>query len=56
MTKIALIILGILVALMGVLGVIPGIALGTEPVWHAVVKIIIGLVAVIIGLMSKKKA
>lgn len=56
MTKIALIILGIVVALMGILGVIPGIALGTEPVWHAVVKIIIGLVAVIIGLIGKKKS
>jgi hypothetical protein len=56
MTKISLIILGILVAAMGVLAVIPGINLGTEPVWHAVVKIIIGLVAVIIGLMDKKKA
>ncbi|MDD3777614.1 MAG: hypothetical protein PHN32_08425 [Actinomycetota bacterium] len=56
MTKISLIILGILVAVMGILGIIPGINLGSEPVWHAVVKIIIGLIAVIIGLAAKKRA
>lgn len=56
MSKITLIIVGILVAVMGILGVIPGISLGTEPVWHAIVKIIIGLIAIIIGLADKKRA
>jgi len=56
MSKIALIILGILVAAMGVLAVIPGIALGSEPLWHSIVKIVIGIIAIIIGVADKKKA
>lgn len=56
MHKISLIILGILVAVMGILGIIPGINMGSEPVWHAVVKIVIGIIAVIIGLVGKKRA
>ncbi len=56
MSKITLIIVGIIVAVMGILAVIPGIALGSEPLWHSVVKIIIGLIAIIIGLADKRKA
>ncbi len=53
MVRISLIILGILVAAMGILAVIPGIGMGTEPLWHAIVKIIIGAIAVIIGAVKK---
>lgn len=49
MKKIALIVLGIIVFVMGILGLIPGLAIGTEPVWHAIVKVVIGLAATYIG-------
>ena len=35
---------------------LPGISdMGTEPEWHALLKIVIGIVAVIIALMEKKE-
>lgn len=40
---------------MGILGAIPGIGMGSELIWHAVVKIIMGVIAIIIGLLGKKK-
>jgi len=49
MKKIALIVLGIIVAVMGVLALIPGIGLGSEHVWHAIVKIVVGAAAAAIG-------
>ena len=49
MKKVTLIILGIAIALMGVLALIPAIPLGTEPLWHSIAKIIVGIIAVIIG-------
>ena len=53
--KITLIIVGILLAIMGVAG-LPGVSdMGTEPDWHAILKIIIGVVAVIVALMEKKE-
>ncbi len=53
--KLTLIIVGVLVLVMGVAG-LPGISdMGTEPDWHAVLKIIIGIVAVAIALMEKKE-
>ena len=53
--KITLIIVGVLLAIMGVAG-LPGVSdMGTEPDWHAILKIIIGVVAVIIALMEKKE-
>ncbi|MFC1640695.1 hypothetical protein ACFL2D_01450 [Patescibacteria group bacterium] len=55
MTKISLIILGAVIALMGIGGLIPSFELGDEPVWHAVAKIVIGLVAILIAIMDKKK-
>jgi uncharacterized membrane protein HdeD (DUF308 family) len=52
--KLTLIVVGVLLLIMGVAG-LPGISdMGTEPEWHAVLKIIIGVVAVIIALMEKK--
>lgn len=53
--KLTLIVVGVLLLIMGVAG-LPGISdMGTEPEWHAVLKIIIGIVAVIIALMEKKE-
>lgn len=53
--KLTLIIVGVLLLVMGVAG-LPGISdMGTEPEWHAVLKIVIGVVAVVIALMEKKE-
>ena len=53
--KITLIIVGALLAIMGIAG-LPGVSdMGTEPDWHAILKIIIGAVAIIIALMEKKE-
>lgn len=52
-TKWTLVIVGLILIIMGVAG-LPGVSdMGTEPDWHAVVKIIIGIVAVIIPLIDK---
>ena len=54
LTKLTLIIVGILLLVMGIAG-LPGISdMGTEPDWHAILKIIIGIVAVLIALMEEK--
>jgi len=54
LTKLTLIIVGIIVLVMGIAG-LPGISdMGTEPDWHAILKIIIGIVAVVIALMEEK--
>jgi hypothetical protein len=53
--KLTLIIVGVLLLVMGIAG-LPGVSdMGTEPDWHAVLKIIIGIVAVLIALMEKKE-
>ncbi|HPR34638.1 MAG TPA: hypothetical protein PKY64_03115 [Anaerolineaceae bacterium] len=53
-TKTALLVIGILLAAMGVLALIPSISLGDEPWWHAVIKIVIGLVAIYLGATNLK--
>ena len=50
MSRIALIIISIIVILMGALGMKPG------PAWQALLEIIIGILGVVIGVMDKKKA
>jgi len=53
-TKWTLIIVGLIVLVMGIAG-LPGVSdLGTEPDWHAVLKIIIGIAAMIVAIMEKK--
>jgi len=53
--KITLIIVGALLLVMGIAG-LPGVSdIGTEPDWHAILKIIVGVVAVIIALMEKQE-
>lgn len=50
-----LIIVGLIVVVMGIAG-LPGISeWGTEPLWHAVLKIIVGIAAILIALMEKAK-
>jgi hypothetical protein len=54
LTKITLLIVGILVLLMGVMAVaLPGFMGVTDPIWHAALKILLGLVAVAVALMKK---
>lgn len=53
-TKMTLVIVGIILLVMGIAG-LPGVSdMGTEPDWHAVLKIVIGIVAVVIALMEKE--
>ncbi|MGQ9472707.1 MAG: hypothetical protein ACUVQZ_03195 [Candidatus Caldatribacteriaceae bacterium] len=45
-----------LILIMGILGAIPGIPLGTEPTWHAILKIILGLVGIVFSMREKQKS
>lgn len=55
-TKITLIVVGLIVLLMGIWGAVaPGWQDVTDPMWHAALKIVVGLVAIIVGLMEKKQ-
>ncbi|MDZ7798622.1 MAG: hypothetical protein U5L76_03305 [Patescibacteria group bacterium] len=55
MCKTTLIIISLLVLLMGVAGVIPGWELATEPTWHAIAKIIVGAIGLIVAFSDKEK-
>ena len=53
-TKWTLVIVGLIVLVMGIAGW-PGVSdMGTEPDWHAILKMVIGIVAVAVALMDKK--
>lgn len=52
--KITLILISIAIIVMGILGAIPGIDIGSEPIWHAIVKIVIGLVGLFVAMRSGK--
>ena len=54
-TKTALLVIGILLAAMGLVDVLGLLKLGTEPVWHSIVKIVIGAVAIYIGVTNLKE-
>ena len=55
LTKWTLIIVGVIVLIMGIAG-LPGVStIGTEPDWHAVLKIIIGIVAIAVPFFDKKE-
>lgn len=54
MSKITLIIVGILLVIMGLSGIWSWFGLGVEPMWHAILKIAIGIIAVLIGAMDKQ--
>ncbi len=53
MSKTVLIIIGVLVLLMGIAGLIPAWEMATEPAWHAIVKIVVGLVGIYVGATDK---
>jgi len=55
MKKRVLLVISIIVILMGVMALIPSIDLGTEPTWHAAVKIVVGLVGVWVYLQKTGK-
>lgn len=57
MSKVTLVIVGILVILMGVWALVPvwQIAAVADPVWHAWAKIVVGLVAVVIAVTDSNK-
>jgi hypothetical protein len=53
--KWTLIIVGLIVLVMGVAG-LPGVSdMGTEPDWHAVLKILIGIAALVVAYMEKNE-
>ena len=55
MSKITLMIVGAAMTLMGVLALFPRLLLATEPKWHTIVKILVGIVCIIIAAMDKPK-
>jgi uncharacterized membrane protein HdeD (DUF308 family) len=55
MSKVVLIIIGIIVLIMGIMGLVPGLEIGSEPMWHAILKTVIGAFGLVVGLADKKK-
>jgi hypothetical protein len=53
--KWTLIVVGLIVLVMGIWGLAGTYAGVTDPQWHAVLKIIVGLVAVTVGFMERKQ-
>ncbi len=53
-SKVTLIIVGILVLAMGIMGAVPALSIGSEPLWHAILKMAVGVIAIIIGIAAKK--
>jgi hypothetical protein len=54
LTKTTLLIVGILVLLMGIMAIaLPGFMGVTDPIWHAALKILVGLVAIAVAVMKK---
>lgn len=48
--KTLLLIVGILVIAMGVMALIPSLEMGTEPIWHTIAKLVLGVAAVYVAL------
>ncbi|WP_438314834.1 hypothetical protein ACP6EK_07530 [Candidatus Caldatribacterium sp. SIUC1] len=55
MVRVLLIIYSWLLLIMGILGLIPGLNIGAEPAWHAVVKVILGIVGIWASMTKKKE-
>ena len=55
MSRTVLIIVGILIIAMGLLGLITSYWY-KDPVWHAILKIVVGIIAVAVGASDKKAA
>ena len=54
-TKTALLVIGILLAAMGLIDVLGLLKMGEEPIWHSIVKIVIGAVAIYLGATNLKE-
>ena len=54
MTKITLVLVGIVVIAMGFLSVVPQLEMAKMPLWYGILLIVVGLLSAIIGLMAKK--
>lgn len=55
MVRVLLLVYSWLLLIMGILGLIPGINLGTEPIWHALLKIILGILGIWASMGKKKE-
>lgn len=54
MSKTVLVIIGIVILVMGLLALfVPGWLGATEPTWHAVAKVVVGLIALYVGSTDK---
>lgn len=51
--KNGLVIVGVVILLMGIAGLVPGWDYVIEPLWHTVLKVLIGLVSIVWGLSAK---
>ena len=55
LTKWTLVIVGLILLVMGIAG-LPGVStMGSEPDWHAIIKIVIGAIAMAIPFLEKKR-
>ena len=54
MSKTVLMIVGVVLVLMGAAGLMPDWTMATEPSWHAIAKIVIGVIAVYVSATDKK--
>ena len=55
MSKTFLIIVGVLILVMGIMGLTVVISDVHDSVWHAVAKIVVGLIAIGVGIADKPK-
>ena len=54
MTKLIMVLVGIIVIAMGFLSVVPQLTFATMPLWYGILLIVVGLISAIIGLMAKR--
>ena len=54
MTKVTLVLVGIIVVVMGFLSIVPQFEFAKMPMWYGIVLILVGLLSAIIGLMAKR--
>ena len=54
MTKLTMVLVGIIVIVMGFLSVVPQLEFAKMPLWYGILLIIVGLVSAAIGLMVKR--
>lgn len=53
MKKWTLLIISVVLIIMGVMGALPNLTTGYEPLWHAIAKIIVGIVGAFIALKKQ---